>query len=167
MAYVKSLKDKGAYFVFWGADHKKPLDGVLFTSEWAVIGVEQGFRSGKVEKSYYPTEDVIRSWALVKAMVRRKQWADAQVKQGLGLDPTHVPGPNGSCFQGQSLKKTKFPLAPPPVPEKKKVHPAIKDIDDRFGGISKRAVAIFPGSWLDNKLQEAYYSRRKEGKESS
>jgi len=160
VGHIEGFRGLNNISIFWGDAPNKnnPVAKEIVPSEWLVCTVSALFETGTTLDEYYHGDDqTAKAWRYIRRCVNSKRFFDEHLRQQ-GLKP------NNFTREGRKLVGTKSNHVL--EEEKREVHPAIAEINKRYTSRTN-AVAIFPGSWLDNKLQEAYYSRRTKGKDSS
>ena len=155
--YLLGKPDEGRFQVSWGeksptAAPSRPLS-YLEMADWKPASLELIFSSGQKSKTIYylQNEAPLTSWRKITPFVLRQSYAEGRETSHFADEDTH-PGSHGWRVDeaGSFLYARGY----------KFYHASMAEVIERYTD-PFNAVRIEPGSWLDNKLQEAYYSRRK------
>jgi hypothetical protein len=135
---------------------KEGSNAFLFMSykTWSVDEVQIQFADGTEKHKDVTGKTLEKAWAYVNRLLQRKAFADAC------LENDEVQQPLEWGFKGPSLGgKIRNTVKGHDV-----YHKATAEIVERYRD-AFNAVVIFPGSWIDTKLQEAYNSNGEQPQE--
>lgn len=152
--------DETKFRVHWGStpqDNGLASPAYLEMCDWKPLTLELSFysRAGSKILYFHKNESAATTWKKITPFVLRKCYAEARSSQ-LADEDTYPGGYRDSNDEGGKYKYTRG---------HKFYHSAIGEVIDKYTD-SWNAVRIEPNSWLDNRLQEAYYSRRQRSDES-
>lgn len=158
-AYILEKVDESRLRVSW--KDTPPKDGDTSTSQlylpsWRPLTIELLFQDGLKTKILYYRSDESAStiWRKITPLILRKCYAEQTASQFTDED-TRPGGYTNWCDECGEYEYTKGV---------KTYHHSMAAVIEKYTD-SWNAVCISPNSWLDNKLQEAYYSRRQKHNE--